>query len=135
MKPFAIDPDMLTAAGVFYPTGHIVAMFERREQAEQVGSDLGTAGFGRDDLALMSPDVILRDICRTAADGDNPLPSVGTEGATVRAYGELALKDHWGLLIRADDKDEVQRAMDIVWKTPPVLAQRYRTLVIEDLEP
>jgi hypothetical protein len=37
---------------------------------------------------------VLAEISPTVSDADNPLPSAGTEGATVRAYTKLAREGH-----------------------------------------
>ena len=38
MKPFELDSHMLTLRGVFYPTGHVLAMLPGRQQAEQAAA-------------------------------------------------------------------------------------------------
>ena len=66
-------------------------------------------------------------------EGDNPLPSAGTDSATVRAYTKLAHEGHTGLLVKTKNEAAAERMMQEVRKYPYSIAQRYRTLVIEDL--
>lgn len=65
--------------------------------------------------------------------GDDPLPSAGTDGATVRAYTKLAREGHSALLVKTEDAEIAEQLMQIVRTVPFSIAQRYRTLVIEDL--
>jgi hypothetical protein len=59
---------------------------------------------------------------------------VGTEGATVRQYVDLAQQGHHALMIPAPSQDATERIMEVVRKVPFSYAQRYHLLVIEDLE-
>ncbi|MCS4508942.1 hypothetical protein [Xylophilus ampelinus] len=134
MRKFVLDPDMVTMGGVFYPTGHVVVMFPEAADAQSTGEALLEAGFTADEVFSVDPATTRREISRTDDGADIPLPSVGTEGATVRAFDELASKGHHGLVIRAESADETERAMEVVRKVPFSLAQKYRMLVIEDLK-
>jgi hypothetical protein len=64
---------------------------------------------------------------------DDPLPSAGTDAATVRAFAKLAREGHTGLLVRTKDGAAAEQMMELVRTVPYSIAQRYRTLVIEDL--
>ena len=134
MKPFALESDMLaTLGGAFYPTGHSVVMFPDADAAKEVGKRLADSGFSTDDVQLLSADIILSQIAPTVSEADDPLPSAGTEGATVRAYIKLAREGHTGLLVKTPDAEVAERMMVVVRTVPFSMAQRYRTLVIEDL--
>ncbi|RZL68199.1 MAG: hypothetical protein EOP77_02150 [Variovorax sp.] len=134
MKPFSIDSSMLaTFGGAFYPTGHSMVMFPSAEDANKVGNQLIAEGFSGDDVYLIPPAAILSQITPTVAEADDPLPSAGTEGATVRAYTKLAREGHVGLLIRTEDEEAAERMMVVARQVPYSMAQRYRALVIEDL--
>ncbi|RYF64925.1 MAG: hypothetical protein EOO22_23560, partial [Comamonadaceae bacterium] len=82
---------------------------------------------------LIPPEVVLSQITPTVADADDPLPSAGTEGATVRAYTKLAREGHTALLVKTGDEEVAERMMEVVRTVPYAIAQRYRMLVIEDL--
>ena len=49
MKPFALDPSMTSAAGTFYPTGYVFALFADEAAARSAGQALQAQG--RDDVA------------------------------------------------------------------------------------
>jgi hypothetical protein len=133
MQPFQLSPDMLNLRGQFYPTGHIVAMFPAEDAARAAGEALARAGLPGDAVALISPEVMLRDIVRTVGNGDIPLPSAGTEGDTVRRFADYASDGHWALLIRAGG-DDGDRALEVLQgHHKPSHAQKYRMLVIEDI--
>jgi hypothetical protein len=134
MKPFSLDPSMrATIGGAFYPTGYSMVMFARQEDAVSVGQRLIDDGMSGDDIFLIPPQAVLSQITPTVAEADDPLPSAGTEGATVRAYTKLAREGHTALLVKTDDSETAERLMTAVRTVPYAIAQRYRTLVIEDL--
>ncbi|MET0544156.1 MAG: hypothetical protein ABWZ88_20620 [Variovorax sp.] len=122
-----------TLGGAFYPTGYSMVMFPEIEDARKVGLRLGELDIGEGEIFLMTPEVILGQIAPTTAAADDPLPSAGTEGATVRAYTKLAREGHAGLLVKTADEDAAERLMEVVRTVPYSIAQRYRALVIEDL--
>ncbi len=134
MKTFTLDSSMTAKiGGAFYPTGHSFVMFPEPDDAKQVAQKLLDSGLSGDDIYLIPPKTVLAQITPTVSDADNPLPSAGTEGATVRAYTKLAHEGHTALLIRTEDGDDADEVMDIVKTVPYSIAQRYRMLVIEDL--
>lgn len=134
MNNFSIDPSMIAAiSGAFYPTGYSVVMFPEARDAQHVGEQLIAGGTGSDEVLLMLPASILSQIAPTVRDADEPLPSAGTEGATVRAYIALAHEGQTGLLVKTDDEVAAERLMAVVRTVKYSMAQRYRMLVIEDL--
>jgi hypothetical protein len=133
MKQFSLEPDMLTIGGMFYPTGHLVVMVPQRGDAQKIEHDLRLGDNGVDDVMLLEPQAIIEQLGQTMQAADSPLPSIGTEGATVRRYVELARQGHHGLLIYAPSQEETGRVMDVVRTVPFSYAQKYHSLVIEDL--
>jgi len=134
MKHFTLDSHMTAAiGGAFYPTGHSMVMFPSAEDASRVGHRLIEGGFSGDEVYLIPPQTVLSQITPTVREADNPMPSAGTDGATVRAYTKLARDGHTGLLVKTKNEDAANRLMDVVRTVPYSIAQRYRTLVIEDL--
>lgn len=134
MRNLAVDSSMLAPiGGAFYPTGHSMLMFETEDQAKEVGQRLLDHGFARDEIYFVPANVVLAQISPTVADADNPLPSAGTDGATVRAFTKLAREGHAGLLVRTEDDEDVERIRSLLRENPFVMGQRYRALVIEDL--
>lgn len=134
MKHFTLDSSMVaTIGGAFYPTGYSMVMFPKAEDAERVGHALIQCGFSGDEVYLIPPATVLSQITPTADESDNPMPSAGTDAATVRAYTKLAREGHTALLARTKDEDAAKRLMEVVRTAEYSIAQRYRTLVIEDL--
>jgi len=134
MKPFSLDSEMTAMiSGAFYPTGYSMIMFPDEKDAKAVGEQLTTGDFKGDDVYFIPAEAILSQITPTVKTGDDPLPSAGTDGATVRAYTKLAREGHSALLVKTEDTDTAAQLMEIVRTVPYSMAQRYRTLVIEDL--
>lgn len=135
MKNFVLTSDMLaTLGGAFYPSGHSMLMFPDAKQAQQAANQLVERGaFTSDAIAYIPPDVLLSQISPTVADADNPLPSPGTDGATVRAFTALAREGHAALLVATPDDETRDAMMAALEGIRPSMAQRYRALVIEDL--
>lgn len=134
MKPFALDPKMLTLQGVFYPTGYAVLLFPDADSAEQAGRNLQTAGFHEEDLMLLTPQVILAEIGQLKDPEEEILPSVGTEGETVNQYIALARDGHHGLMVRAPSDADTEHMLSAVKELPLSYGQKYHLLAIEDLE-
>ncbi|MBB3182195.1 hypothetical protein [Variovorax sp. Sphag1AA] len=134
MKHFNLDPHMTAVVGgAFYPSGHSMVMFPDAADANRIGHQLLDNGFSGDEIYLIPPHVIIEQITPTVRDTDNPLPSAGTDAATVRAYTKLAREGHTALLVRTRNEEAANRLMVFVRTVPYSIAQRYRTLVIEDL--
>ena len=133
LTSFSLDPSMIaTIGGAFYPTGYSMVMFPDQETAVSVGTELGQL-LPDSEVLLLTPAAIQSQITPTVSDADDPLPSAGTEAATVRAYTKLAREGHHGLLVKTPDEETAERMMEVVRRFPYTMAQRYRMLVIEDL--
>ncbi|MDM0016661.1 hypothetical protein [Variovorax saccharolyticus] len=134
MKHFTLDPHMTASVGgAFYPTGHTIVMFPDPKDASAVGHQLLEDGFSGDEIYLIPPQVVLQQITPTVREADSPLPSAGTDAATVRAYTKLAREGHTALLVKTKNEATANRLMEHVRTVPFSIAQRYRMLVIEDL--
>ncbi|MDB5892333.1 MAG: hypothetical protein JWP47_3164 [Polaromonas sp.] len=134
MKNFELTSDMQTMGGVFYPKGYALVMFPSADQAGQVARDLEGKAQAAGHAMLLDPQTILRDIGKVKDDSDVQLPSVGTEGATVRKYVELARRGHHGLMVKVDSDDETESLMQLARKADFSYAQRYQLLAMQDLE-
>jgi hypothetical protein len=133
LSAFSLDSSMLaTIGGAFYPSGYSMVMFPDEAAAMSVAEDLG-AQKPEVQIFHLPPASILSQITPTVSGADDPLPSAGTEGATVRAYTKLAREGHHALLVETPDEESTQWLMAAVRKGPYSIAQRYRMLVIEDL--
>lgn len=133
MKPFVLAPDMTSAAGTFYPTGHVFALFPDEASARAAGDAL--AGQGRGDIAHAPPDAILQHVVRTLGNADEPLPSVGAEGVIVRRIADLASSGSHALLFPAQDEDDAETLQAALEPLGAETAFYYRRLIIEDLIP
>ena len=123
-----ITPDMFTMGGVFYPKGYAFVMFPTHEQAQSV--DL--AGF--ESALLLTPQQVLTDVGQVKGESDVELPAVGTEGATVRKYVDLARHGHSALLVKVGSSDDTERLMTSARAALFSYGQRYHLLAMEDLE-
>lgn len=125
---------MLTMSGTFYPTGYAFIMFPNAADAERVAFEIDKTPETRGSLMFLNAATVLRDIGKVAGDSDIALPSVGTEGATVRKYVDLARKGHCALMIKVNSDKETECIMQSARIAPFSYGQRYHLLAIEDLE-
>ena len=133
MRPFSIEPNMLTLRGVFYPTGYMFLMFPTEQDARDAEHALREDGYNGEGICLLTPTDIQEKIVRTVGNADIPLPSAGTEADTVRHFAELASRGHHALMIHAPSSDESAHIMGVLRDAPISYGQKYRHLVIEDL--
>lgn len=133
MKPFVLDPSMTSVAGTFYPTGYVFALFA--DEAATQAAAQALAADGRTDIAYAAPDTILQHVVRTLGKADEPLPSVGAEGALVRRIADMASDGAHALLIKADDEDTPDTLRASLAAQHAEAAFYYRRLIIEDLLP
>ncbi|MES2423051.1 MAG: RNA-binding protein [Pseudomonadota bacterium] len=134
MKNFELTDDMLTMGGVFYPRGYAFVMFPTAEGAQQVASAMAKNPAVAEDLMLLSPEKVLKEIGQSDGESDVALPSVGTEGATAQKYVNLAREGHHALMAKVDSDEEAEALMQEARKHSYSYAQRYHLLAIEDLE-
>jgi len=133
MKPFALQPEMTSAAGTFYPTGHVFALFSDENAARQAAQALTDQGHA--DIAHAAPETILQHVVRTLGNADEPLPSVGAEGVIVRRIADLAASGRHALFFAARDEDSPESLQAALEPLGAEAAFYYRKLVIEDLIP
>ena len=133
MSDFKVPSSMLTFAGAFYPKGYMFIMFPAEKDAQQVAATLSNWS-DKPDVQQLSPQAVLREIGKVDGDTDVELPAIGTEGATVHKYVQLARQGNCALMIKADSDEVAERVMTEVRKVPFSYGQRYHLLAIEDLE-
>lgn len=138
MQDFKISPEMLTFSGVFYPKGYAFIMFPTAENADVVAGEivdrLSSHLGASDNVMRLSPAVVLREVGKVEGESDVTLPAVGTEGATVRKYVDLARRGHHALMVRVASDEEAELLMVSARKANFSYAQRYHLLAMEDLE-
>jgi hypothetical protein len=133
MKPFSIEPKMLTMRGVFYPTGYMFIMFPTEKDARDAERALEDNGVNGESISLLSPQEIQEKVARTVGSADMPMPSAGTEADTVRHFAQLASEGHHALMIHAPAAKDSERVMQVLKDAHMSYGQKYRYLVIEDL--
>lgn len=125
---------MLTMSGVFYPNGYIFIMFPNAEDAERVAHEVDADHANGGQTMLLSPATILRDIGKVDGDSDVVLPSVGTEGATVHKYVQLARQGHYAMMAKVKSDGHAAGVIAAARKVPFSYGQRYHLLAMEDIE-
>lgn len=133
MKKFELTPGMLTMGGTFYPKGYAFIMFPNAMLAERAALAIGNTPLG-DSVMFLNAATVLRDIGKVEGDSDIALPSIGTEGATVRKYVDWARKGHCALMVKVDSDEEAEQVMQAARQSSFSYGQRYHLLAIEDLE-
>ena len=128
MKPLEITSSMRTLGGIFYPKGYAFVMFPTAECAQQVASQ------NFDHAMLLTPAQVLLEVGQVKDDSDVELPSVGTEGATVRKFIDLAREGHHALMVKIESDDDTERLMVAARAASFSYGQRYHLLAMEDLE-
>jgi hypothetical protein len=131
MKPFELSQKMLTMSGVFYPTGYAFIMFPDAESARQAAEKIDALS---DTVMLLTPDVVLKEIGKVDGDSAAALPDVGTEGATVQRYVNLARKGHHALMVAVPDAKTAELVTAEARNYNFSFGQLYHMLAIEDLE-
>ena len=133
MNDFKLTSDMQTFGGVFYPKGYMFIMFPQEKDAQQVMSALKESS-DKPEVTFLDPATVIREVGQIDGDIEVDLPAVGTEGATVRKYVQLARQGSCALLIKADSDDAAESIMKEVRKVSFSYGQRYHLLAMEDLE-
>jgi hypothetical protein len=87
-----------------------------------------------DSVMFLNAATVLREIGKVEGDSDIVLPSVGTEGATVRKYVDWARKGHCALMVKVDSDEDTELVMQAARQASFSYGQRYHLLAMEDLE-
>ena len=138
MKDFVLTDSMLRMGNLFYPSGYAFVVFPDRERAVEAAQALqndAQVAMPADDILLLTPQHILRDLAHIAEDdSSNPLPPVGPESAKVAHYAALARTGAHALMIPTDSNEHTEKLMVVLRNFTLVYAQKYHLLAIEDLE-
>ncbi|QNP49143.1 hypothetical protein [Diaphorobacter aerolatus] len=133
MKPLVVDSSLRALiGGAFYPSGHTMVMYANEAQARDSADKLLADGFTGDDIYFAPPADIISQIAPTVENGDEPLPSAGTDGVTAREFVKLAREGQYGLLIVTKDDEAAERIKRVIAASGYTIARRYHALVIED---
>jgi hypothetical protein len=124
--------DTHTAFGVTKPVGYVLVSFPTEDDARAAIPELRDAGFEDGDLHYYSPAQMK---AQAEADMHNAgiLADIGQELNLVRAHHELAEAGHAFLSVRAPEEAQARKVADIARHHGADRAQKYGTLMIEEL--
>jgi hypothetical protein len=121
-----------TSFGVFKPVDHIMMSFASTAQSDGAVAALHGAGFSDADLSRYSAAEM-----QTQAEQDivnaSALASMGQDLNLVKAHLALALEGQNFVVVSAQNDDQVQRVTQVAVQWQATRAQRYGTLIVEEL--
>jgi hypothetical protein len=120
--------------GIFYPRGHLVVAFGKRQDAEQVRRDLMTGGYDPADCLLATAEEVAEGARRNLEDHAGFLARLGKSDEAVGKHLEAAKHGATFLLIYAPGDTESERAMNVVRRVPFEFAHRYHRFAIQTLK-
>jgi hypothetical protein len=123
----------MTDFGIFYPRGHLVAAFRRREDAERVRGELMTGGYDEQDCLLFAAEEVAESARRNLEDNRGPLSRLGRSDEAVDAHLRAAENGSTFLVIYAPGELETERAMNVVRRVPFEFVHRYHRFAIQVL--
>jgi hypothetical protein len=129
----AENPMQMTDFGIFYPRGHLVAAFPRREDAERVRQNLLTGGYDPHDCQLFAAEEVARSARRNLEQNSGFLATLGRSDEAVEAHLAAADKGSTFLVTYAPSDLEAERAMNVVRRVPFDFVHRYHRFAIEVL--
>jgi len=124
----------MTDFGIFYPRGHLVAAFPRREDAESVRRDLVAGGYDPHDCELFPPEQVARNAQHNLEQNTGFLATLGRSDEAVSAHLAAAEKGSTFLVIYAPSDLEAERAMNVVRRVPFDFVHRYHRFAIQVLK-
>jgi hypothetical protein len=124
----------MTDFGIFYPRGHLVVAFGKREDAEQVRRDLMTGGYDPADCVLSTAEEVARGAQRNLEDHTGMLARLGKSDEAVRKHLEAAKEGNTFLLIYAPGDTEAERALNVIRRVPFEFAHQYHRFAIQTLK-
>jgi len=124
---------ILSEFGAFYPIGHIIAAFEREEDAQKVRQDLFTGGYEESECEI-APCAFLMEAAQRNINSSGFLARIGASVKFMEKHLEVAKRGATFLLIYAPNLLDCERAMRVVRRVPLILAHRYTRMAIQELE-
>lgn len=120
--------------GVFKPVGHVIVAFPSDAECRDAGAALFAAGFADEDITAYTPARMLAQVEQDLAHAST-LAGIGQELNLVRAHGELARRGSSFLVVRARNQQAADTIAETALRFHAVRAQRYGSLLIEELIP
>lgn len=132
MKPLVVTSAMTNMNGVFYPTGHVLALFKDQAAVQKMVAALDGAHH-HGSVAYADSERIRQQITKTVEGTESILPSSGADNDLVRRIDDLAQRGCHGMLIELSDKDNIETVQSAVQAHGAQAAFYYRTFIIEEL--
>jgi hypothetical protein len=124
--------DPPTSHGVFKPVGHVVISFPSADDASAAADALRQAGIGKEQVVRYS-DVEMTRQAEIDVERAGGLASLGQELNLVKAQLDLARMGYHFLVVEVDDDEQARHVAELVRPHHAERAQRYGSLVIEEL--
>lgn len=121
-----------TSFGVFKPVGHVVVALENADIAQKMSDQLMAQGFSNADIVHYTPQEMMRQAdsnLQTAS----ALASLGQDLNLVKAHRALAQEGSSFLVVYAPEAEQVQHIQTIANSMKAKSAQRYGSLIVEEL--
>ena len=118
--------------GVFKPVDHILLSLKSAELAQAVSAKLLDDGFSRGDLTNYTPQEMVRQVDAQVTTA-SPLASVGQDLNLILAHRALAEQGCSFLVVHAPKSDQIERVRNIANTMGATTAQRYGSLIVEEL--
>ncbi len=124
--------DPPTSFGVFKPVDHIVMAFKNVIDLEQAERSLLEQGFVAADMVRYTPQEMIAQV-EAEIPQASPLASIGQDLNLIKAHRALAQEDCSFLVVHAPKDDAAERVAQVARSRGAVSAQRYGSLIVEDL--
>ena len=123
-----------TSFGVFKPVGHVLLCFATAADSAAAALALQSAGFDATAISTYTP-AEMQAQAELDIQSATAMASLGQELNLVKAHLLLAQQGHSFVVVAASDDDEVLSVTAVALRCHAVRAQRYGSLMIEELVP
>ena len=121
-----------TSFGVFKPVDHVVLALVNAASAQAVADELQLQGFGSDDITRYTPQEMINQVDSNLVTASG-LASLGQDLNLVKAHRALGEEGCSFLVVHAPESEQVKRIQAIANRVKAKSAQRYGSLVVEEL--
>ncbi len=121
-----------TSFGVFKPVDHVVLALETAETARAVTDQLFAQGFSAADVVRYTPQEMMNQVDSNLLTA-SALASLGQDLNLVKAHRALAEAGCSFLVVYAPQAEQVQRIQTLANRMKAKSAQRYGSLIVEEL--
>ena len=121
-----------TSFGVFKPVDHVVLALDSAAAAQAVSDQLLAQEFSADDITHYSPQEMMNQVDSNLLTA-SALASLGQDLNLVKAHRALAQEGCSFLVVYAPEAQQVQVVQTIANTMKAVSAQRYGSLIVEEL--